>query len=82
MTTPIPIVASPAWPLPPGMRATRATRALAALYEARPNAALSEPEVEAALAVIGVAVNKSPSTACSTVLPPPGCCTSMWMLPA
>ena len=40
------------------MRATRATRALAALYEARPNAALSEPEVEAALASAGVAVNK------------------------
>ncbi len=40
------------------MRATRATRALAALYEARPNAALSEPEVEAALASAGAAVNK------------------------
>lgn len=40
------------------MRATRATRALAALYEARPEAALSEPEVEAALAAAGAAVNK------------------------
>jgi Fur family transcriptional regulator, ferric uptake regulator len=40
------------------MRATRATRALAALYEARPDAALSEPEVEAALAAAGVEVNK------------------------
>ena len=49
---------SPQWPLPPGMRATRATRALAAVYEARPDAALSEPEVEAALAAAGVAVNK------------------------
>jgi len=46
------------WSLPPGMRATRATRALAALYEARPDAALSEPEVEAALAAAGVEVNK------------------------
>ena len=40
------------------MRATRATRALAAVYQARPDAALSEPEVEAALAAAGVAVNK------------------------
>ena len=46
------------WSLPPGMRATRATRALAAVYEARPDAALSEPQVEAALAQAGVAVNK------------------------
>ena len=46
------------WTLPPGMRATRATRALAALYEARPDAALSEPEVEAALATAGAPVNK------------------------
>ena len=59
MTTPIPSSSHPQpWSLPPGMRATRATRALAALYEARPNAALSEPEVEAALASAGVAVNK------------------------
>jgi Fur family ferric uptake transcriptional regulator len=49
---------SPPWSLPPGMRATRATRALATLYEARPDAALSEPEAEAALAAAGVAVNK------------------------
>lgn len=40
------------------MRATRATRALASLYEARPDAALSEPEVEAALAAAGASVNK------------------------
>ncbi|MFT4241873.1 MAG: Fur family transcriptional regulator [Acidovorax sp.] len=40
------------------MRATRATRALAALYAARPDAALSGAEVEAALAAAGVAVNK------------------------
>jgi Fur family ferric uptake transcriptional regulator len=40
------------------MRATRATRALAALYEARPDAALSQPEVEAALASAGAPVNK------------------------
>ena len=46
------------WSLPPGMRATRATRALAAVYQARPDAALSEPEVETALAQAGVAVNK------------------------
>lgn len=46
------------WPLPPGLRATRATRALAALYQARPDAALSEPEVEAALASLGTRVNK------------------------
>ena len=46
------------WTLPPGMRATRATRALARLYEARPDAALSEAEVETALATAGAAVNK------------------------
>ena len=46
------------WTLPPGMRATRATRALAQLYEARPDAALSEAEVETALATAGAAVNK------------------------
>ena len=46
------------WTLPPGMRATRATRALAQLYAARPGAALSEPEVEAALAEAGAPVNK------------------------
>lgn len=49
---------SPPWSLPPGMRATRATRALAALYEARPDAALSEAEVEAALVEAGAPVNK------------------------
>ncbi len=46
------------WALPPGMRATRATRALAQLYASQPDAALSEPEVEAALASAGAAVNK------------------------
>ena len=46
------------WTLPPGMRTTRATRALAQLYEARPDAALSEAEVETALATAGAAVNK------------------------
>ncbi|WP_462389480.1 transcriptional repressor [Acidovorax sp. Q11] len=40
------------------MRATRATRALAALYETRPDAALSEAEVEAALVEAGAPVNK------------------------
>ena len=46
------------WALPPGMRATRATQALAQLYASRPDAALSEPEVEAALATAGAPVNK------------------------
>ena len=46
------------WSLPSGMRATRATRALAALYAARPEAALSESEVETALAAAGAQVNK------------------------
>lgn len=46
------------WTLPPGMRATRAARALAALYADRPDAALSEAEVEAALAEAGAPVNK------------------------
>jgi Fur family ferric uptake transcriptional regulator len=59
MSTPTPSsLHSPPWSLPPGMRATRATRALAALYEARPDAALSESEVEAALAAAGAPVNK------------------------
>ena len=44
--------------LPTGMRATRATRALAQLYAARPEAALSEAEVEQALAAAGAPVNK------------------------
>lgn len=46
------------WTLPAGMRATRATRALAALYAARPDAALSEAEAEVALAAAGAAVNR------------------------
>ncbi len=47
-----------AWTLPAGMRATRATRALAQLFETRPDAALSEAEVESALAAAGAPVNK------------------------
>lgn len=47
-----------AWALPPGMRATRATRALARLYADQPHAAWSEAEVEAALAVAGAPVNR------------------------
>ena len=47
-----------AWALPAGMRATKATRALAALYRARPEAALSPAEVQAALVQAGVAVNR------------------------
>ena len=50
--------AAPAWVLPVGMRATRATRALSALYAAQPQAALSEAEVESALAQAGARVNK------------------------
>lgn len=46
------------WTLPPGMRATHATRALAALYQAQPQLALSEAEVEGALAAAGAPVNK------------------------
>lgn len=48
----------PLWTLPAGMRATRATRALEALFRAHPDAALSEPEVEAALVQVQVPVNK------------------------
>lgn len=54
----LPSTPGSAWTLPAGMRATKATRALAALYEARPDAALSESEVEAALAAAGAPVNK------------------------
>ncbi len=57
MPTPSPLAATP-WTMPPGLRATRATRALAALYQAQPQAALSEAEVEAALDAAGVAVNR------------------------
>jgi Fur family ferric uptake transcriptional regulator len=46
------------WMLPSGMRATRATRALGDLYALRPDAALSEQEVEAALASAGTLVNR------------------------
>lgn len=49
---------APVSPLPAGLRGTRATRALQALYAARPDEALSEPEVEAALAAAGVPVNR------------------------
>lgn len=52
--TSIPSVAS----LPPGLRSTRATRALLALFALRPDAVLSEAEVEVALAQAGVAVNR------------------------
>ena len=45
------------WVLPPGMRTTRATRALAALFTAAPHSALSQAEVEAALATAGAPVN-------------------------
>lgn len=47
-----------AWTLPPGMRATRATRALAGLFQAQPEVAFSESEVETALATAGAPVNK------------------------
>lgn len=61
MPTPRPTTAPPTaatWTLPAGMRATRATRALAALYAVHPHAALSEAEVEVALARAGAEVNK------------------------
>ena len=45
-------------PLPPGLRSTRATRALLALFASRPEAALSEAEVEVALAQACEAVNR------------------------
>lgn len=44
--------------LPPGLRSTRATRAVLALLADQPAAALSEAEVEAALQRAGVAVNR------------------------
>lgn len=44
--------------LPPGMRATRATRALVALLRSQAATCLSAAEVEAALARLGVAVNR------------------------
>ncbi len=47
-----------AWTLPSGMRATRATRALEQLYRERPHVALSEAEVEAAMAAAGAPVNR------------------------
>ena len=40
------------------MRATRATRALGALYQAQPQATLSVPEVAVALDAAGVQVNR------------------------
>lgn len=45
-------------PLPSGMRATRATRALVALLRSRAASRLSAAEVEAALARQGVTVNR------------------------
>ena len=45
-------------PLPPGLRSTRATRVLLAFFASRPDAALSEAEVEIALAQAGVVVNR------------------------
>ena len=51
--------ASPIVPvLPPGLRSTRATRAVLRLLGDQPAVALSEAEVEAALARAGVAVNR------------------------
>ena len=44
--------------LPPGLRSTRATRAVLQLLAGRPGEALPESEVEAALASQGVAVNR------------------------
>ena len=44
--------------LPTGLRSTRATRALLALFASRPDAALAEAEVEAALTQAGVVVNR------------------------
>ena len=44
--------------LPPGLRSTRATRALLAFFGARPEAALSQAEVEVALAQAGITVNR------------------------
>jgi len=44
--------------LPPGLRSTRATRALLALMSSQPSVAVSGAEVEAALARRGVVVNR------------------------
>lgn len=44
--------------LPPGLRSTRATRAVLALFEARASAALSPADVQAALDRAGEAVNR------------------------
>lgn len=44
--------------LPPGLRSTRATRAVLVLLQAHPGVPWSEAEVEAALAGEGVAVNR------------------------
>ncbi len=45
-------------PLPAGMRSTRATRAVLALWELRTDALLSEADVEAVLHAQGVQVNR------------------------
>ncbi|WOI45090.1 transcriptional repressor [Acidovorax sp. BLS4] len=44
--------------LPPGLRSTRATRALLALMSSQPSVAVSGAEVESALARRGVVVNR------------------------
>lgn len=44
--------------LPPGLRSTRATRALLGLLQSQPGVSWSESEVEAALVQEGVAVNR------------------------
>lgn len=44
--------------LPPGMRATRATKALLALVDAQPGAQWSAAEVQARLQKMGVEVNR------------------------
>src|SRR5256885_10517544 len=45
-------------PIPAGMRSTRATRAVLAMWESRADALLSEADVEAALHAQGVEVNR------------------------
>jgi len=54
MSLPIPT----SLPIPAGMRSTRATRAVLAMWESRADALLSEADVEAALHAQGVQVNR------------------------